>query len=85
MAVDGLPMQIGGDVEPGFGDGDGDVVGGKTGESSDKEHSNSIQMGKSSLLSFGGIICLLSTGTLEFAIKLGIKISKRQDMNSIWN
>jgi len=42
-------------------------------------------MGKSSLLSFGGIICLLSTGTLEFAIKLGIKISKRQDMNSIWN
>lgn len=83
MAVDGLPMQIGGDVEPGFGD--GDVVGGDTGEGSDKEHSNSIQMGKSSLLSFRGITCLLSTGTLEYAIKLGITTSKRQGMNSIWN
>ena len=52
-------------------------------ESLDKEHPNSIQMGKSSLLSFKGITCLLSTGTLEFAIKLGIMISKRWGMNSI--
>ena len=59
------------------------MLGGEKGESLDKEHPNSIQMGKSSLLSFKGITCLLSTGTLEFAIKLGIMISKRQGMNSI--
>ena len=65
MAVDGLPMQIGGDVEPGFGDGDGDVVVGETGESSDKEHSNSIQMGKSSLLSFGESYACFPLGLLN--------------------